>query len=377
MRYIFFVSIGMVMHAYFLYPASIYIIAILRGIKQTNYDYIPSVTLIITAHNEEKQIRKKIENTLAVSYPPGKLQIIVASDGSTDRTIEYIENFFEKGVELIDIVNRGGKENAQRESLKRARGEIIVFTDVSTMLDPEGVEQIVSNFSDPEIGCVSSEDRVIGKDGKVSGENFYVMYEMWLRRLESRANTPVGLSGSFFAARKIVCHDFSEDIDSDFRTLLNSVKAGMRGTCDPKAVGNYFDVSDQRREFERKVRTVLRGLTLFFRHTEYLNIFKYGLFSYQYFCHKLLRWLVPFFLVLIFLSNLYLAMQNKIYLFLFILQILFYGSFFISRIKDVYASSWKILKIPVYFTLVNASIFVAWWRYFRGHRVAMWTPSKR
>jgi len=377
MKYIFFISICMILHAYFLYPASINIFALLRGRKQKTYDYVPSVTVIITAYNEEKQIRKKIENTLSVSYPPGKLQIIVASDGSTDRTTEYIKSFSEKGVELIDIVNRGGKENAQRESLKRARGEIIVFTDVSTMLDPAGVEQIVSNFADPDIGCASSEDRVIGKDGKVSGENFYVRYEMWLRRLESRANTPVGLSGSFFAARISVCHDFSEDIDSDFRTLLNSVKAGMRGTCDPKAIGYYFDVSDQRREFERKVRTILRGLTLFFRHTEYLNIFKYGLFSYQYFCHKLLRWLVPFFLVLIFLSNLYLAVQSKAYLFLFILQLLFYGSVFITRIKDVYASSWKILKIPVYFTLVNASIFVAWWRYFRGQRVVIWTPSKR
>ncbi len=367
----------MILHAYFSYPASIYIVAILKGRKQKTHDHAPSVTVIITAYNEENQIRKKIENTLAVSYPPGKLQIIVASDGSTDRTSEYIRDYSGKGVELIDIVRRGGKENAQRESLRRAKGEIIVFTDVSTMLDPGGVEQIVSNFADSEIGCVSSEDRVIGKDGKVSGENFYVRYEMWLRRLESRANTPVGLSGSFFAARKIVCHDFSEDIDSDFRTLLNSVKAGMRGTCDPKAIGNYYDVSDPRREFERKVRTILRGLTLFFRHTEYLNVFKYGLFSYQYFCHKLLRWLVPFFLVLIFLSNLYLAMQNKIYLFLFILQLLFYGSFFITKIKDVYSSSWKILKIPVYFTLVNASIFVAWWRYFRGQRVVMWTPSKR
>ena len=377
MEYIFFISIGMIIHAYFLYPASIYIVAIIRGRKRKYDDYLPSVSLIITAYNEEKQIQKKIENTLALSYPPEKLQIIVGSDGSTDRTTEIINSFSEKGVELIEIGNRGGKENAQRESLKRASGEIIVFTDVSTMLEPDGVTQIVSNFADPEVGCVSSEDRVIGKDGKVSGENFYVRYEMWLRRLESRANTPVGLSGSFFAARKIVCHDFSEDIDSDFRTLLNSVKAGMRGTCDPKAIGIYFDVSDQRREFERKVRTILRGLTLFFRHTEYLNIFKYGLFSYQYFCHKLLRWLVPFFLVLIFLSNLYLAMQYKTYLFLFILQLMFYGSFLISKIKDVYASSWKILKIPVYFTLVNASIFVAWWRYFRGQRVVMWTPSKR
>ena len=222
-------------------------------------------------------------------------------------------SYQEKGVELHAIPERGGKENAQKEAIKKSRGDILVFTDVATILDPTGVEQIVSNFADPCVGCVSSEDQVIGKDGKPSGEGFYVRYEMWLRRLESRVNSLVGLSGSFFAARKTVCQDLSEDLDSDFRILLTSVKNGLRGVSDPLAIGYYRDISDQKREFERKVRTVLRGLTVFFKNTEYLNVFEYGIFSYQYFCHKLLRWLVPLFLITAFISLVILACTSWVY----------------------------------------------------------------
>jgi glycosyltransferase involved in cell wall biosynthesis len=378
LKTLFFISVIFILYAYFIYPISIYIIGFVRKDKKNILDgNNPYVTIIITAFNEEKRIKRKIENTLAITYPKEILQIIVSSDGSNDKTTEIVETFREKGIELLDIGQRGGKENAQKESLKYAKGEIIVFTDVATMLDPSGVEQIVSNFADPTIGCVSSEDQVVGKDGKQSGENFYVRYEMWLRRMESKANSPVGLSGSFFAARKMVCQDFSEDMDSDFRTLLNTVKMGMRGTIDPKALGYYLDVSDPRLEFERKVRTILRGITLFFRNTEFLNIFKYGLFSYQYFCHKLLRWLVPFFLIIAFITNFFLATTSKIYFILIVGQMLFYGPIILTKIYDVYSSSWKILKIPVYFIIVNASIFVAWWRYLRQQRIVMWTPSDR
>jgi len=376
-EYIFIISVGLVLYAYLFYPISMYVISIFKKERSYQSKYYPNISLIIAAYNEEKRIERKLDNTISIKYPKEKLQIIVSSDGSTDKTNEICREYEEKGVELLAMGQRAGKENAQKQALQLAKGDVIVFTDVATMVDPDGIEQIVSGFADPEIGCVSSEDRVIGKDGKQSGENFYVRYEMWLRRLESRANSPVGLSGSFFAARKSVCHDFAADMDSDFRTLLNSVKMGMRGTTDPKAIGYYFDVADQRQEFERKIRTVLRGLTLFFRNTEFLNLFKYGIFSYQFFCHKLLRWLVPFFLILAFIFNAFLAATSKIYFILFLGQIIFYGLSILPRAYDMYSSSWKILKIPVYFVVVNASIFVAWWRYLRHHRVVMWTPSER
>ena len=374
---IFYVFLFGVVQAYFIYPLSIYILGIFRNTKTSKDLSRFYVTVIITAFNEENLIEHKVKNTIEIDYPKENMQIIVASDGSKDRTNEIVNKFNEYSVELVSIAERKGKENAQREALKHARGEIIVFTDVATTLEKNAIERIVSNFADPSIGCVSSEDRVIGKDGKQSGENFYVRYEMWLRKLESKVGSPVGLSGSFFAARKSVCEDFSSEMDSDFRTLLNSVKRGMRGTVDPEAIGYYQDLSDQRREFERKVRTVLRGLTVFFRNIEFLNVFRYGLFSYELFCHKLLRWLVPFFLIIVFVVNIPLASVSRGFAILLAAQCLFYAIAAIQLFRDMYSSSILFIKIPIYFVTVNASILVAWFRYLTGQRVLVWTPSER
>jgi cellulose synthase/poly-beta-1,6-N-acetylglucosamine synthase-like glycosyltransferase len=374
---IFYLSLIMVIYAYIIYPVTIYVLGI-QGRKIMKGSVAEkTVTVIIAAFNEEKRLETKLINTMDADYSGGNIQIIVASDGSTDRTNEIVDKYHENGVELLSIPERKGKENAQRVALEQARGEIIVFTDVATILEKDAIRRIVSNFADPAIGCVSSVDLVIGKDGNQSGENIYVRYEMWLRKLESRVSSPVGLSGSFFAARKSVCGDFSSNMDSDLRVLLNSVKQGMRGVVDEGAIGYYMDLSDQKKEFYRKVRTVLRGLTLFFRNLEFLNVFKYGLFSYQLFCHKLLRWLVPFFMIILFIVNIPLAFTSGNYAFLLLAQCLFYGMAAISLFHDLYSSRMLLIKIPVYFVTVNASILVAWFRYFAGKRVLVWTPSER
>ncbi|MGB3223693.1 MAG: glycosyltransferase, partial [Desulforhopalus sp.] len=300
--------------------------------------------------------------------------ILVASDGSTDATNEIVDSYADKGIELLKVIHRGGKENAQKEAVGYARGEILVFSDVATVLEPHGLQEIVANFADPSVGCVSSEDRLLGQNGKPSGEGVYVRYEMWLRRLESEVYSLVGLSGSFFAARREVCQDFSGDVQSDFRTLLSSMKLGLRGVSDSTAIGSYLDIVDEKQEFQRKVRTVLRGLTVFFKHLEFLNIFKYGLFSYQFFCHKLLRWLVPFFLVLLFITNVILAETSLFCLMLFFGQLLFY----IIGIYGWLTQSLRgVLKIPKFFLVVNLAIGVAWWQYITGKRIILWTPSQR
>jgi len=364
-------------YAYFIYPLSVYMFGIINKINVTRDNIEFPVTVIIAVYNEERRIEDKLLNVISLNYNKYIYQIIVASDGSSDKTNTIVEKFKKYGVELISIAERKGKENAQREALEHARGEIIVFTDVATVMEKNAIKRIVSNFADPTIGCVSGEDRVIGKDGKQSGENLYVRYEMWLRRLESRVSSPVGLSGSFFAARRAVCEDFSSVMDSDFRTLLNCVKRGMRGICDKEAIGFYRDLSDQRKEFDRKVRTVLRGLTVFFNNMEFLNIFKYGLFSYQLFCHKLLRWLVPIFLIIFFVVNIPLALVSNKYFYLLLAQSLFYGVGVFSLFRNLYSSEWIFIKIPIYFVTVNASILVAWFRYLTGQRVIVWTPSDR
>ncbi len=360
--------------AYFGYPISLILIRLIRLKKVQKGFYDGSATLIVTAFNEQRRIREKLENSLALVYAKAKLQIIVASDGSTDSTNEIVLSYANQGIELIKVVSRGGKENAQKEAVGYAWGDIIVFSDVATILEPHGLQEIVANFADPSVGCVSSEDHLIGQDSKPGGEGFYVRYEMWLRRLESEVNSLVGLSGSFFAARREVCQGFSGDVQSDFRTLLSSMKLGLRGVCDPKAVGYYLDITDEKREFERKVRTVLRGMTVFFNHLEFLNIFNYGFFSYQFFCHKLMRWLVPFFLAGLFVSNVLLASSSIPFATLLVAQTVFYSFATYGWIKKPLQG---ISKIPMFFLVVNAAIAVAWYQYLTGKRIVLWTPSER
>jgi cellulose synthase/poly-beta-1,6-N-acetylglucosamine synthase-like glycosyltransferase len=376
MEILFITSVLLVLFTYFGYPVTLILLGRLRGRDVNRATNFPSVTFIVTVHNEEKRVKEKLENTLNLDYPRDRLEILVASDGSSDRTNEIVLGYQNQGIQLLDIVDRRGKENAQKEAVKKATGEIIVFSDVATMLESEGLQQLVSNFSDPTVGCVSSEDRLLGRDGKPCGEGFYVRYEMWLRRLESRVGSLVGLSGSLFAARKEVCEDFSGEMQSDFRTVLNSMKMGLRGVSDPLAVGLYQDTANQKREWDRKIRTVLRGLTVFFRHLDLLNSFRYGLFSYQLFCHKLLRWLVPLLLFMALVSNAVLYSRSLIFEITLLSQVLFYGLAVLGLMREEFQKK-NLIRIPSYFLAVNLAILFAWWRYLKGQRIVTWTPTAR
>ncbi len=376
MTVIFWASIFFILFAYFGYPFSLILLTKLRSKEVHKVDFSPSLTLIITACNEGKRIREKLDNTLEIIYPTGLLQVLVASDGSTDETNAIVQEYAERGIKLLAFPERQGKENAQKRAVPHATGDVIVFSDVATRIESDGLRQIAANFADSSIGCVSSVDRVIGEDGKPCGEGAYVRYEMWLRQLESRVSSLVGLSGSFFAARKEVCQDFSGDMQSDFRTVLNSMKMGLRGVSDPDAIGFYPDVADNTKEFNRKVRTVLRGQTVFFKNLEFLNITRYGLFSYLYLCHKLLRWLVPFFMLFALLSNFVLAFFSSSYFLLLSLHLAFYALALAGWLRPQLLVKPHV-KIPLYFLTVNAAILVAWVSYLRGNRMVMWTPSSR
>jgi len=338
-------------------------------------DITPSVSFIITAYNEERRIIEKIENTLQQDYPEEKFDIIVASDCSIDGTDEIVRSFQHEGVRLVRASERKGKENAQRLAVSTASGEIIVFSDVATMLPVDGVKNIAKNFADPGVGCVSSTDRFIEPDGSISGEGTYVRYEMFLRNLESKVNTLVGLSGSFFAARKVVCQNWAIDLQSDFNTLLNSVKMGLRGVAEPESIGYYKNIADEKKEFERKVRTVLRGISVFMKSLPLLNPFKYGLFSWQLFSHKLCRWLIPFAMISAFISNSTLTRDNVFYQLTFMSQVVFYVMAILGITTDLFSKN--ILKLPSFLVVVNLSILNAWYLYIRGKRMVSWNPSER
>lgn len=373
---ILFISLFLIFFAYFGYPITLTLANLIFGKPVKRAEYLPTVTFIITVHNEERRVAEKLENVLRLDYPPERLEVLVASDGSVDATNSIVQSYAGRGVKLLEIPDRGGKENAQKYAVAGASGDIVVFSDVATGMEVLGLRALTSNFADPTVGCVSSEDRVVGRDGNPSGEGMYIKYEMWLRALESRVNSLVGLSGSLFAARKEVCQDFSADMQSDFRTVLSSMKRGLRGISDPHSIGIYQDTADPKREWDRKIRTVIRGLTVFFRHIELLNPFRFGFFSYQLFCHKLLRWSVPLFLILAFVSNFVLLRQTPFFTVLMVLQIAFYAVGFAGFVRPALQQA-IVVKIATFFIAVNASIAVAWVRYLQGDRIVKWAPTRR
>jgi hypothetical protein len=368
---VFWCSVAVVVYAYVGYPCALAALSMLRRRPVKRSDIRPRVSFVITAHNEEQRIAQKIENTLRQDYPPDAFEIIVASDGSTDRTDDIVRSYAPR-VRLVRTNGRRGKEGAQELAVGTAIGEVLIFSDVATALASDAVSAIVQNFADPTVGCVSSVDRFVDAAGAVSGEGAYVRYEMWLRTLESRVNTLVGLSGSFFAARREVCRCWASDRQSDFNTLLNAVRMGMRGVLDPDSVGYYRNVVDDRHEFQRKIRTVVRGIFVLVTNAGMLNPFVYGLFAWQLASHKLFRWLVPFAMIGAAASNVLLAPASWFFGATLAVQ----GAFYAAALGGL-SSGAPILRIPAYLVRVNFGVLVAWGRFVRGERIAMWNPSDR
>jgi glycosyltransferase involved in cell wall biosynthesis len=373
---LFWFSILAIVYAYIGYPLLLKALSFYRSRSIIRKPIHPNVSFIIAAYNEEDKIRGKLENTLQLDYPSNNIEIIVASDCSDDRTDEIVKTYSSKGVKLVRAPERMGKEYAQKLAVESAQGEILVFSDVGTILKPDALQKIVSNFADPSVGCVSSVDKILAQNGTVSGENFYVKYEMFLRRLESEVNSLVGLSGSFFAARREVCKDWQTDLQSDFNTLLNSIRMGLRGISDPYAVGYYRNVKSHKKEFERKIRTVVRGISVFMRARAMIDPRKYGLFAFQLLSHKLCRWLVPFWLMTALAANFILASHDELFAAILLVQICFYMMALLGIISSRLSSS-LVFKIPSFFVLVNLSVLLAWIQYWRGERLVSWEPSRR
>ncbi len=376
MQTAFWISIGFICYAYIGYPLLLMLIGVVRNRPVEKGPCRPTVSFIVTAYNEEKRIREKLLNTLQQDYPRESFDVVVASDCSTDGTDDLVRSFSSSGVRLVRLNTKGGKEAAQKQAVESTTGEILVFSDTATMLEPTAITSIVKNFSDPTVGCVSSVDRFIDTDGTVSGEGAYVRYEMFLRNLETRVNTLVGLSGSFFAARRSVCQGWAPDLQSDFNTLLNSVRSSLRGVADPECVGFYKNLSDQKKEYDRKVRTIVRGISVFMRSLSLFNPFRYHLFAWQLFSHKLCRWLVPFAMIAALVTNAVLASSSLFFQGTLAAQVVFYAVA-LAYLATKRLPSVGMLRIPSFFVMVNLSILDAWIRYFRGERIVSWSPSKR
>lgn len=367
-------------YSYLLYPLILSLRGLLVGRKSMGAAAGGSapklMTLIVTAYNEERRIREKIENTLAIDFDSDRLELIVASDCSEDATDAIVAEYADRGVRLVRATERLGKENAQLAAILEAKGDVLVFSDVATQIPSDALRKLEVYFANPEIGAVSSEDRFVSKDGTVAGEGAYVKYEMWLRAQESLLSGLVGLSGSFFAARKSVCSEWDIHSPSDFNTALNATKSGLRAVSAPDVLGFYQDLADPSKEYQRKVRTVLRGMTGLSRHTEVMSIAKFGFFAVQVISHKLMRWLTPWLLLAFFVVSASVMTEGLFYALAFIAQLAVYGVALVAQFAPELRRS-GLVRLIFFFVQVHVALMDATVKFITGKRMTTWKPSAR
>jgi cellulose synthase/poly-beta-1,6-N-acetylglucosamine synthase-like glycosyltransferase len=375
MEWLFWVCVVGAVYSYLLYPLALIVFVPKRRLGAAASDeFRPRVTLVIACRNEEKRLRAKIQNALAVHYPD--VEVLVASDASDDASDDIVREFASRGVILVRSPERRGKEFAQGLAIARASGEIVVFTDAGTDLPPESISEIVASFADGRVGAVSSEDRFVSADGRTVGEGAYVRYEMWLRQLESARRGLVGLSGSFFAIRKSIIDRWDPSIPSDFACALMARRAGLTAVANPRVQGIYKDIADSRAEYPRKVRTAIRGMTAVVKEAGVLNPIRYGVFSFQVWSHKVMRWLVPWFLLGVFVTSWLLAGEGVVYRAAFWLQVAGYGTALLVHLVPA-LRGFAPLRIGYYFVQVNVALATAAVQLAAGRRVVVWNPSAR
>jgi hypothetical protein len=372
----FWLGVFIALYSYLLYPL---LLALLQRRKHARAPGVtadlPPITVIVTARNEERRIAEKLENTLALDYPPALLEILVASDASSDATDEIVGRFVDRNVRLVRSPERKGKEHAQGLAIQAARSELLVFTDTATRLRPDALRLLAESFADSQIGAISSEDELVSPQGEIRGEGAYVRYEMWLRSLESNAAGLVGLSGSCFAVRKSVCARWRTDTPSDITVALLCAQAGLRAVSDSRVKGMYQDLKDESKEFERKKRTIIRGMTAVWELRESLNP-RHGLFALQVWSHKIFRWLVPVGMVLALLTSVALAAESALYRFFVIAQLAAYAAAACAYLSAT-ARRMMPLRIALFFFVANVATAAAMWDFLRGVRIVTWNPSQR
>jgi cellulose synthase/poly-beta-1,6-N-acetylglucosamine synthase-like glycosyltransferase len=336
----------------------------------------PFVSLIIPVYNGQARIATKLNECLELDYPHDRIEIIVASDCSDDGTHDIVKSFASRGIRLVRLEARLGKHSAQGKALESAIGEVIVFTDVGVSLPAQSIRLLARNFNDPDVFCVSSVDRVIVDDKDINSESSYIRYDMAIRLLESRISSSTGASGAFFAVRRELCDGWRPHLSNDFYLPLLAVKRNKRAILDPDVLCHYRLVSTYEEEFSRKVRTIVHGFWVLWEFKSLLNPFRYGVFAIQLLSHKLLRWLVPFFLMIAILTNAVLAASNTVYAILLAVQLVGYvagvAAFMFPSLQKQMA-----LRTLYFFLVANTAIVVAWLKTLSGEKYLQWSPSKR
>ena len=321
---IFWLALGGVAYVFAGYPVLVALLARLRPRPVRRANVRPTVTLLITAYNEARTIATKLDNCLALRYPAGRLDIVVASDGSTDGTDDVVRSYAARGVRLLAFDRRRGKPSLLNDAVPRCRGEIVVLSDARQRYDVDAIEALVENFADPAVGAASGELHLLNPTGVAvgAGVGAYWRYEKFIRKSESALDSCVGATGAIYAIRRALFAPIPADtLLDDVLIPMRIVRLGYRVVFEPDARAWDGVAAAPRQEYTRKVRTLVGNLQLFARERWMLG--PGNRLWLQTLSHKLLRIAAPFFLLGAFGANVVLAADSTFYRAVLAAQVLF------------------------------------------------------
>jgi poly-beta-1,6-N-acetyl-D-glucosamine synthase len=356
------------------YPA---LLRIMRKERARKHDAtgFPMVSVIIPFHNEERWVAAKLDNTFAWNYPAGRLEIIAVSDGSTDGTSDVLSRF-DGRVRTIAYPCRHGKPTALNRGVAEAIGDVLILTDANVLVHPDAVKAMVEHYADPQVGGVSG-NVALQPEGveEPLGEGFYMRYERWLYEQESRAGTMVGADGALFSVRRQLFVPLPGDsIADDFEVALGVIEQGRRIRYEPRAWGVEVVAADVKAEFRRKVRMIAGGYQALWRHRSLLHPVRRPALALRLISHKLLRWLVPVFLLAA-LAAPFAAPPSSWLMTAAAIQAVFYGLAACGWISRG-LRQWLPVYLPYYFCAVNVAAAMGLWRYVRGSQPITWQKAR-
>ncbi len=355
------------------YPLLLALIGLFVRRRRPELGFHPRVSVLIAAYNEEEAIERKIRQTLALEYPLEKLEVIVLSDCSTDRTDEIVAAFPDSRVRLLRIPERGGKTHAQNQGVKQAQGEIIVFSDATAIYHPKALLYLACNYQDPIIGAVSGRYQYFDPGDQSPtglGSVAFWSYENMIKKLQSRVRTITGCCGCIYSVRKSAYTELAGDVISDLVQPLWVIQKGQTVVFEDRALAYEETTQSTSEEFAMRVRVVTRAMRGLLSVSSLLKPWKFAWVAFQLWSHKVLRWMVPLFLIVLLAANLML-LDSPLYRFTLAAQLFFYAAAFLNMLLPLHRR-WKPLGLPLFFCTLNAAALVSMVEICRGRKYVTW-----
>lgn len=378
LKVLFFSCLFLTAYSYVVYPALLAIIASLASRRVRAGESWPKATVIISAYNEEGIIAEKISNTLALDYPKDRLEVIIASDGSTDRTDTIVRSFEKEGVILMQAGVRRGKTPCLNDAVTKATGEIIVFSDADSMYDSGALRKMAEYLNDPQVGLVTGSTMYVSEsDGAmVATSGIYTRLERAIKRYESAIGSCVGADGAIFAVKKALYKPLRSDDINDLVIPLNVVRQGYRVVINDGVFCREASAKGPDDEFRRQTRITNRTLRAIFRNADLLNFFRYPAFSFELFSHKIIRLGAPFFMAALLPLNMLLFGEGWLYKAFLAGQALFYSGALAGMVLEKKGRS-SGLGFIYHFVMVNLSMLFGWLKFLAGEKQVMWQPPRQ